>query len=185
VLKHFHNCTTAEDVKIEYRRLCKMFHPDLGTSDEKEMRTRAMQEINVEYAQASAMFRQAEMREKARQQGKPEPTAQDFTDAAAVDERIRQAIEQIIGIEGLDIEICGLWVWVGGNTKENREQLKAAKFRWAAKKKLWYFAGIPAGGHREFTIDEIRENYGSVRVNANPRPSKTQQPRLIGRGDEE
>lgn len=162
---YFSGCYTAEQVKIEYRRLCKLWHPDLGKPEEVEQRTAKMQEINAAYAQASAKFRQEEMREKARRAGKPEPNAQDYADAAAVDERIRQAIEQIITLEGLEIEICGLWVWVGGDTKPHREALKAAGYRWSPNKTKWHFAGVPAGGYRNFTMDEIRERYGSQLVN--------------------
>ncbi len=77
-------------MKIEYRRLCKQWHPDLGTPAEAARRTAIMQEVNAEHARASAVFRQEEIREKARERGRPEPTQQDYTDAAAVDERIRR-----------------------------------------------------------------------------------------------
>ncbi|MBI5031200.1 MAG: J domain-containing protein [Chloroflexi bacterium] len=163
-LNYFAGCNTAEQVKIEYRRLCKLWHPDLGTQEEAPMRTAKMQEINAAYAQASAKYRQEEMREKARQQNRPEPNEQDYADAAAVDEGIRQAIEQIITLDGLEIEICGLWVWVGGETKKHKEQLKTAGYRWSPKKTKWHFDGVPAGGYRNFTMDEIRGRYGSQQV---------------------
>ncbi len=161
---YFAGCTTSEQVKVRYRELCKKWHPDLGPQEESAIRTVKMQEINAAYARASAIFRQAEMREKARERGRPEPTPQDYTDAAAVDERIREAIEQIVTLDGLEIEICGLWVWVGGETKKHKDALKAAGYRWATKKLKWYFAGVPAGGFRQFDMDEIRARYGSQRV---------------------
>ena len=57
-----------------------------------------------------------------------------------------------------------LWVWVGGETKKHKDALKAAGYKWAIKKVKWYFAGVPAGGFRQFDMDEIRERYGSQRV---------------------
>lgn len=81
-----------------------------------------------------------------------------------MDERIREAIEKIITLDGLEIEICGLWVWVGGETKKHKDALKAAGYKWAIKKVKWYFAGVPAGGFRQFDMDEIRRRYGSQRV---------------------
>lgn len=164
MFNYFENCETAEDVKNEYRRLCKLWHPDLGKPEDAAERTQVMQEINAEYARASAIYRREEMHEKARQHNRPEPTPQDYTDAAAVDERIREAIEKIITLNGLEIEVCGLWVWVGGNTKEHKEALKAAKFKWAQQKQKWYFAGVPAGGFRSMEMDEIRRRYGSQRI---------------------
>ncbi len=162
--QYFNGCKTAEDVKNQYRRLCKQWHPDLGPKEQTDERTKVMKEINAEYARASATFRQEEMREKARQCGRPEPTQQDYTDAAAVDERIRKAIEKIVTLDGLEIEVCGLWVWVGGNTKKHKDALKAASYKWAFKKAKWYFAGVPAGGFRSIEMDEIRRRYGSQRV---------------------
>jgi hypothetical protein len=66
----------------------------------------------------------------------------DYTDAAAVDERIPEAIEKIVTLEGLEIEICGLWVWVGGTTRPHKQELKAAGYSWAPQKEKWYFAGV-------------------------------------------
>ena len=164
-MTYFDGCTTNEEVKIEYRRLCKMWHPDLGKPEEKAERTVRMQEINAAYARACAGHRFEEMREHARARGRPEPTPQDFTDAAAVDERIRAAIEAIIMLDGLDIEICGLWVWVGGETKRHRKELHAAHFRFSGPKLKWYFAGVPAGwGAATMDMDDIRTRYGSEKV---------------------
>ena len=165
----FDGCKTSEDVRNEYRRLCKLWHPDLGPREDVDKRTQVMQEINAAYARASATYRQEEMRENARKRNRPEPTQQDYADAAAVDERIRAAIEQIITLEGLEIEICGLWVWVGGTTRPHKHELKAAGYSWAPQKEKWYFAGVPAGGFRAFDMDEIRQRYGSQRVFARSR----------------
>ncbi len=64
----------------------------------------------------------------------------------------------------MEIEICGLWVWVGGETKKHKSALKAAGYKWAMKKLKWYFARVPAGGFRLFDMDEIRARYDSRRV---------------------
>jgi curved DNA-binding protein CbpA len=163
-MSYFDGCKTNEEVKTEYRRLCKLWHPDLGTQEEKAERTRVMQEINAAYARASANHRFDEMREHAKAKGKPEPTAKDYADAAVVDECIREAIERIITLEGLEIEICGLWVWVGGETHKHREELKVARYHWSPNKEKWYFAGVPAGRSHGMDMDSIRARYGSVRV---------------------
>ncbi len=171
-LNLFANCTTLEDIKKEYYRLCKLWHPDLGPESEKMIRTQMMQQINQAYAIASAKARVAEAKAKARKEGKPEPKVEDIQDQSHIDEAVRAAIEKIIQYEFLEIEICGLWVWVGGTKKrgvavemdEALDALKAAGYRWAQKKGKWYFAGVPAGGFRAFSMDEIRTRYGSTTV---------------------
>ncbi len=71
---------------------------------------------------------------------------------------------KIVMLEGIEIEVCGLWVWVSGKTGLYRDEFKAAGYRWASKKARWYFAGAPAGGYRIFDMGEIRERYGSREV---------------------
>ena len=147
-MKWFAGCKTQEEIKKEYRRLCFIHHPDKGGE------TSVMQEINAEYARASA---------NATRREQPDWTEAQYRTAATVAEEIREAIERIVTLQGLQIEICGLWVWVGGNTRVHKEALKAAGYKWASKKKKWYFAGVPAGGYG-WSMDKIRSRYGSQRV---------------------
>jgi hypothetical protein len=78
-------------------------------------------------------------------------------------ERLVLAFSAPVG-EGQESEVCGLWVWVGGETRQHKDALKAAGYHWAIKKLRWYFAGVPADGFRPFDMEEIRQRYGSQRV---------------------
>jgi hypothetical protein len=65
---------------------------------------------------------------------------------------------------GLIIEICGTWLWVGGNTITHKELLKELKFKYSGSKKAWYFSNnLTATKKRGFTndINTIRNKYGS------------------------
>lgn len=72
----------------------------------------------------------------------------------------------------LDVSIAGAWVWVVGETKPIKEQLKAESFRWAPQKKAWYFAGCRSSGRGKWSLDEVFTAYGkyqpaeSVALNA-------------------
>ncbi|MCH5299070.1 MAG: molecular chaperone DnaJ, partial [Ruminococcus sp.] len=72
-------------------------------------------------------------------------------------------IEVLTRLNGVEVEICGSWVWVSGNTKEHREILKQLNFKWANKKRAWYYHTEPfrKKSKRELTLDEIREMFGS------------------------
>ena len=52
---------------------------------------------------------------------------------------------------------------VSGNTKAHKETLKQLKFKWAYKKQAWYYHAEPyrKRSHRELTLDEIRDMFGS------------------------
>lgn len=133
-MQYFKNCSTMEDLKKEYRRLALKNHPDMGGSVE------AMAEINAAYEAACH-----------RMQDEPTEKASTFIDM--IDALIRM---------GVDVEICGSWVWLSGNTYAHKDAIKAMGFRWSAAKKRWYWAAN-LGKKRRGTasMNQIRKNYGS------------------------
>jgi len=86
---------------------------------------------------------------------------------------LNDALNAIVACQGLEIEICGSWVWVGGNTKEHKEAIKAAGFKWAKKKALWYYRPeadkAARKGGKTWNMDKIRETHGSESVKTKAR----------------
>lgn len=80
----------------------------------------------------------------------------------AEDEMLRNVINSIINLN-IDIEICGSWIWVSGNTYGCKTELKQNGFHWANKKKMWYWHNPEEQvmGNGKATIDDIRNKYGS------------------------
>lgn len=154
-MTYFTNCKTSDEIKSKYRELAKVNHPDLGGN------TATMQSINAEYALAVNHAVRFE---------KPGKTEQEYSDLAEVNETVRQAVESIVNLPEIEIEICGLWVWVSGNTRAVKDSLKEAGYRWASKKLLWYFAGVPASSFGKKDMNDIREKYGSEIVKRNRTP---------------
>ena len=74
-------------------------------------------------------------------------------------------INTLIRLNGLEVEICGSWIWVSGNTKEHKEVLKQLGFKFAYKKKAWYYHKdkFRKKSHEELTMDDIRDMFGSQR----------------------
>lgn len=144
---YFTNCKTLEDLKHEYRRLAKVHHPDVGGD------TATMQAIVNEYDE---LFRVLKDKHNA--------TADDYHKTTETPEEFRTIIDQLLTLEGLTVELCGCWLWIGGNTKDHKDALKAMGCRWASKKKLWYWHH-PEDSHWTHrgnqTIEKIREKYGS------------------------
>ena len=66
-------------------------------------------------------------------------------------------------LEGLEIEVCGDWIWVRGNTYPIKDQLKAAGCFWANKKKCWYWkpADYVKVSRKEWDMEKIRDRFGS------------------------
>lgn len=155
---YFAAFTTREAIKDEYRRLCRINHPDLFATESEEKQaeqTRIMQAINAEYAVAMDRAVRAE---------KPGQSEASYAGSADLAERIRQAIEAVIRFDNIEIEICGAWVWLHGETYPIREHLKANGYRWGRGKRLWYFAGVASSSRSSHSMEEIRDRYGSERV---------------------
>lgn len=61
----------------------------------------------------------------------------------------------------IEVELCGKWLWVDGETKPVKEELKKLGLRWASKKEKWYFAGTPAHSWGKTDMEQIRNLHGS------------------------
>ena len=72
------------------------------------------------------------------------------------------ALNAIMGL-GLEIEVCGAWIWVSGDTRPHKEILKTAHYRWSPKKLRWYFRpeDYKSRNRSSWEMDKIREIYGS------------------------
>lgn len=148
--------TPIEEIKSQYKKLALKLHPDMGGTVEE------MARLNVEFDFLKTHNYNVH---KAQNGGVYTDQNQDTVDD--VTNNFVDIIEQLIHMEGLDIEICGSFLWIGGNTKPNKDELKGMGFRWASKKKRWFLApqGWRKKGRRELSMSEIRDSYGSQRIN--------------------
>ena len=80
-------------------------------------------------------------------------------------ELLNTALNTILPLHGLIIEVCGVWIWVTGDTRAHKETLKQANFKWASKKKAWHFRPeqFRSRSRGKTTLDQIREKYGSAK----------------------
>jgi curved DNA-binding protein CbpA len=156
-MKWFDNPQTLEELKKQYKRLAMIHHPDRGGT------TKDMQEINSEYDQLFQRLKNVHTAAN----GTTYTTGGETTEKA---EDFREIINILIRFEGLHIEICGTWLWISGDTKPHRDDLKKLRFRWSQSKKAWYYHTSPYRKHssKTLTLDEIRSLYGSEVVRNSP-----------------
>ena len=83
-------------------------------------------------------------------------------------------INTLVKLNGVHVELCGSWIWCSGNTQPYKDTLKSLKFRWAHKKRAWYYHSDPyrKRSHRELTLDEIRDMFGSQSYTAKAEEEK-------------
>lgn len=141
---------SQEDIKKAYRKKAAEFHPDRNPNG-----TEMMQIINAAYD----LLKDVESLEV-------------FEDKVTADypNELSKALNAITQLHGIDIVICGLWVWVSGNTKEHKETLKENGFKWSKNKAQWYYRPAKAKSYRkskEWNMDDIKNHYGSTVVKTN------------------
>ena len=154
----FTNPTTLEELKKQYKKLAIANHPDRGG------RVEDMQEINAQY---DALFHRLKNVHKSAS-GETYTAREETTETP---EQFRNIIEKLIHLDGIDIEICGSWLWITGNTYANRETLKELRFKYSKNKNAWYYheEGYRKHSHKTFSLDEIRDLWGSEKVHTTHR----------------
>jgi len=133
--------TTKELVKKRYLELCKKYHPDVNPAGLELMKlTNAAYDVLKDH-EGDAPFKSE----------------------VNYGEALNAALGAIIEFKDLNIEVCGAWVWVTGNTKLHSSVLKAAKFKWSHTKTAWYFRpdDYKSFSRGKYNLDEIRTVYGT------------------------
>ncbi|WP_298753822.1 hypothetical protein [uncultured Arcobacter sp.] len=77
-------------------------------------------------------------------------------------------ISKILHFEHIVIEVVGSWIWVSGDTRHIKETLKELNFKWANKKKLWYYGEMKGKNPKQKSMEEIKNKYGCEVVKNKP-----------------
>lgn len=148
-MEYFKEAKSLDDLKQIYKRLAKQFHPDLGGC------TETMKAINEQYEKLSTKL------------WKPrESEGVGIDEMLAGEKAIRDKIMAVIHLAGIELEICGSWIWATGETRQHKETLRREGFFWASNKKAWYWRENPRRKRsaKVYTLDEIRHSYGSQTI---------------------
>lgn len=147
-MKYFANIKTLEELKREYKRLALENHPDRGGDVE------VMKAINAEY---DIMFNKVK---DIHINAKGETYTKENTETPS---EFKDIIDKLIRMEGLEIEIIGCFIWLSGNTRAHKDNIKALGFKWHSTKKMWYKApeDYRKRSKKKYSIEEIRDMYGT------------------------
>lgn len=150
-MKWFSKCKNMEELKKVYKELVLKHHPDRGGDNQ------TMAKINNEYGEAFKIL---------------QVKSTNKTEQAEKVEEYPAIINELLNLSGIQIEICGAWLWISGNTKPHKDRLKALGCWWASKKLMWYWRPAEAKCYsrgKTQTMDQIRMKYGSTVLKAKER----------------
>ncbi len=136
IIKEFSEVTGINEAKKVYKTLAKKLHPDVGGSEEE---FKILNAVYNDFIENKIYF------------------SNDFK----IDLDLEKIISQILHFENITIELVGSWIWLSGDTKEIKDKLKELGFKWASKKKMWYYGEMKGKSHGEKSLDEIKDKYGS------------------------
>lgn len=162
--RYFSNVSSLEQLRKQYRDLLKKFHPDNVNGS-----TEATQAINAEYDQLFRVLKDKHESKSTNDSGNHSTKQSDYNQNMydwENDKALRETLQKIINFDGIEIEITGQWIWISGNTYSYKKELKDIGFKWASQKKQWYFHTeiFRKRSHKQLSMDEIRNYYGSTKV---------------------
>ena len=152
---------TGEEGKKAYHKACLHYHPDRNKAGHEMMK----------------MITQAW--ETLQKKGFPVVVKDGEGSLYDYGREISAALNKIVGIAGIEIEVCGSWVWVGKTRYEDKHIFcpprkdKGAddgevRFKWSRDKQMWYFRpknhGCRRWGKGTYSIEQIKKKYGAVRI---------------------
>ena len=136
IKQEFKGVEGINEAKKIYKTLAKKLHPDVGGDEESFKLLNAVYNDLVEHK----IY---------------------FSNDIKIDIELEKIISLILHFENITIELVGSWVWVSGDTREIKDKLKEIGFKWASKKKMWFYGEMKGRNPNEKSIEEKKAKYGS------------------------
>lgn len=146
-----------DDLKQQYRALALKYHPDRGGT------TAQMQQVNAEHERLRNLLLSGSSL-----------TDEQKKNEIEIDETFRVIIDQVIHIEGIEVELIGKWLWIGSTLNPERNwqfetptynALKQAGLDYIKKQGRPYmvYKGVESKGRGKLTKAEIEAKYGKTK----------------------
>lgn len=137
---------TQEQIKEKKNELVKKYHPDVNPGIDDQM----IKMVNSAYDTLKNYDSSKDFKS--------------FQKESDLSEKYQKALELCLNLPDIITELCGTWIWLSGDTKTNKDAIKASKlFKWSSNKTMWYFR---PDQYRSFNREKrdmayIRSTHGS------------------------
>ena len=137
-MNYFRDCKTIEDIKSTYRKLSKLYHPDLNAGNDT-----AFKELNNQYETAIKNY-----------------SYENFTSNT---DTYMIILSKIIKLD-ITIEIIGTWVYCF-NAYNDKDFLKTLGFWFSSKHRAWVYTGKPKRNtYSKYTLIDIENKHGYKKI---------------------
>ena len=147
--QEFKGIKGINEAKKVYKELAKKLHPDVGGDNEM---FKLLNEVYNNILENGL----------------------NFLNEGEFDLELEKVISKILHFENIVIEVVGSWIWLSGDTKSIKETLKELNFKWASKKKMWYYGEMKGRNPKQKSMDDIKAKYGCQTVQTKPSARVTQ-----------
>ena len=147
----FKGLVDVNSVRAMYRKLAMLHHPDRGGDQE------TMKRVNLAYEDALKSRHGETMKGSDGEQ-------HTYHYNETVERDLMEKIAEVLKIRAqLTIDLVGVWLWVSGDTKPVKEELKAAGFLWHSKRVCWYYRKFQhkTRYNERASLDDLKAAYGS------------------------
>ena len=144
---------TLEELKALYRKLAMIHHPDKGGNVE------TMKAINNEYDKLFDSVKNLH------RNAVGETYEKETTETAKYFRDIINALFSL-KMDGVTVELIGSFLWLTGNTKQYKDDIKALGFKWSNNKLSWYMSppGYKKHNNKQYSLTDIRYMFGSESI---------------------
>jgi hypothetical protein len=138
-----------DTLKKQYIKLSKKYHPDAGGT------TIQFQQLQNEYnILLNKILNNSQLNQSQKQNEKD------------LDLAIREIVDTLVNIDGLNVELIGKWLWISGNTYPVKTILKQAGLTFIKKEgnPFWVYKGVESTSRGQSSMEEIRKKYGVYKI---------------------
>lgn len=145
-MNHYFTGLNPDQAKKRFKQLCLELHPDNKETGNSEAFKR--------------MFNEFQNLDKANE------TTNETANETKIEmsEKMQNVILELSKYDFINMFICGSWLWISGNTFQNKEKLKELECKFAPNKKMWFYTEIKSSGRGNMDIEEIKNKYGSKEI---------------------
>lgn len=152
-MKHFQFTDDINNLREQYRKLAKKYHPDLNPNVDENL----MKEVNNEYEQLLSGIHTVNGKNYS------------YDAEKSWQSKFIETLKLFASINGIFVEMIGNWIWISGETKPIKEKIKELGFKFSGKKLAWYWKNYIyfKQTNKKFQLDELRDIYGSRQIEGN------------------